>query len=431
MKIFFIQLMFGLTILFNSSLTQAQTVTTFAGSGIQGNTDGTGMAAQFSNPMGICKDAAGNLYVADTGNSRIRKITPEGQVTTLAGSGTYGNADGTGTAAQFNRPTGITVDNAGNLYVVDSASGRIRKITPQGQVSTLAGNYYGYAEGTGTAALFNRPEGIAVDTAGNLYVADMDNNRIRKITPQGQVTTLAGGTHGSADGPGTTAQFINPHAITIDTAGNLYLTDSGYARIRKITPQGLVTTLAGSTQGYADGVGTAAQFFSPTGITSDTNGNIYVADTYNYRIRKITSQGQVTVTTLAGSTQGYADGIGTAALFNEPGGIIVGNDGNLYIADTRNNRIRKITLQVLGTTETDKAAKVKIYPNPAGDFITIDASPLKNASARLYDTSGKLIKSTPLKNSKNTLNVSELPKGAYIIEILSPEGNTSQKLIKK
>ncbi|WP_412850406.1 T9SS type A sorting domain-containing protein [Chryseobacterium sp. PMSZPI] len=430
MKIFFIQLMFGLTVLFNSSLTQAQTVTTFAGS-TEGSADGTGTAAQFNRPEGICKDAAGNLYVTDTGNHSIRKITPQGQVTTLAGSGTYGNADGTGTAAQFGGPTGITVDNAGNVYVVDSYNERIRKITPQGLVTTLAGSSAGYAEGTGTAARFNRPEGIAVDAAGNLYVADRDNNSIRKITPQGQVTTLAGGTHGSADGPGTTAQFINPHAITIDTAGNLYLTDSGYARIRKITPQGLVTTLAGSTQGYADGIGTVAQFFSPTGITSDTNGNIYVADTFNYRIRKITSQGQVTVTTLAGSTQGYADGIGTTALFNEPSGIIVGNDGNLYIADTGNSRIRKITLQVLGTTETDKAAKVKIYPNPAGDFVTIDTSPLKNASARLYDTSGKLIKSTTLKSGKNTLNVSEIPKGNYIIEILSPEGNTSQKLIRK
>ncbi|WP_412850405.1 T9SS type A sorting domain-containing protein [Chryseobacterium sp. PMSZPI] len=430
MKIFFSQLMFGLTVLFNSSLTQAQTVTTFAGS-TEGNANGTGTTAQFSNPMGICKDAAGNLYVADTYNRSIRKITPQGQVTTLAGSGTYGNADGAGTAAQFGRPTGITVDNAGNVYVVDTSNERIRKITPQGLVTTLAGSSAGYAEGTGAAAQFNRPEGIAVDTAGNLYVADTDNNRIRKITPQGQVTTLAGGTYGYADGPGATARFINPYGITIDADGNLYLTDMGYARIRKITPQGLVTTLAGGTTGYADGIGTAAQFNSPIGITTDTNGNIYVADTYNYRIRKITSQGQVTVTTLAGSTQGYAEGTGTAALFNEPCGITVGNDGNLYIADTGNNRIRKITLQVLGTTETDKAAKVKIYPNPAGDFVTIDTSPLKNASARLYDASGKLIKSTPLKSGKNTLNVSELPKGNYIIEILSPEGNTSQKLIRK
>ncbi|WP_412850403.1 T9SS type A sorting domain-containing protein [Chryseobacterium sp. PMSZPI] len=397
MKIFFIQLMFGLTVLFNSSLTQAQTVTTFAGSGTYGTVDGTGTAAQFSNPMGICKDAAGNLYVA---GSSIRKITPQGVVSTLPGNITDSSI-------------AIARDTAGNFYV--STMSQILKITPQGQVTTLAGGPYGNVDGPGTVARFTEIRGITVDNAGNVYATDRDNHSIRKITPQGLVSTLVGnGIPDYADGTGNAAQFNNPFGITMDTAGNLYVTDMGNNRIRKITPLGQVTTVATS--------------FADT-ITMDTAGNFYLVNTYGHQILKVTPQGQQSV--LAGNTQGYADGTGIAALFNEPSGITVGNDGNLYIADARNNRIRKITLQVLGTTETDKAAKVKIYPNPAGDFVTIDTSPLKNASARLYDTSGKLIKSPPLKSGKNTLNVSELPKGAYIIEILSPEGNTSQKLIKK
>ncbi|WP_412850401.1 T9SS type A sorting domain-containing protein [Chryseobacterium sp. PMSZPI] len=399
MKIFFIQLMFGLTVLFNSSLTQAQTVTTFAGSGTYGTVDGTGTAAQFSNPMGICKDAAGNLYVL---SSSIRKITPQGVVSTLPGNIT-------------DLPELIARDTAGNFYTTMNGRLGILKITPQGQASTFAGGTYGYADGPGTVARFTQIRGIAIDPAGNLYATDQDNHSIRKITPQGLVSTLAGnGIPDYADGTGNAARFNNPFGITMDTAGNLYVTDMGNNRIRKITPLGQVTTVATS---------------SADTITMDTAGNFYLVNTYGHQILKVTPQGQQSV--LAGSTQGYAEGTGTAALFNEPVGITVGNDGNLYIADTGNSRIRKITLQVLGTTETDKAAKVKIYPNPAGDFVTIDTSPLKNASARLYDTSGKLIKSTPLKSGKNTLNVSELPKGNYIIEILSPEGKTSQKFIKQ
>ncbi|WP_412850402.1 T9SS type A sorting domain-containing protein [Chryseobacterium sp. PMSZPI] len=407
MKIFFIQLMFGLTVLFNSSLTQAQTVTTFAGSGIQGNTDGTGTAAQFSYPQIICGDTSGNLYVS---GSSIWKITPQAQVTTLLSGNTFGY------------PSGIARDTSGNFYRTAGQNYSVQKITPQGQISTFAGSTeQGYIDGPGTTARFGNTEGLTIDTFGNLYVADVDNRSIRKITPQGLVSTLAGnGTAGYTDGIGTAARFGNPGRMTTDTAGNLYVIDSGNGeRIRKITPQGQVSTLA-----------ILSNFtYALINLTIDTSGNLYITDGYN-RILKMTQQGQVT--TLAGNgTAGYADGIGTAAQFNTPDGITVGNDGNLYVVDTRNNRIRKITLQVLGTTETDKASKVKIYPNPAGDLVTIDTSPLKNASARLYDTSGKLIKSTPLKSGKNTLNVSELPKGNYITEILSPEGNTSQKLIKK
>ena len=323
-------------------------VTTLAGGYLAGDADGTGGAAQFFFPYGIAIDASGNLYVADTGNNRIRKITPAGEVTTLAGS-TYGYADGTGSSAKFWEPTAITIDVEGNLYVADTENNRIRKVTPAGEVTTLAGSTKGYADGTGGEAQFDLPQGIAIDASGNLYVADGYNRNIRKISPVGEVTTLAGSTTGYmgyVDGAGTAAQFGFPEGIAIDTSGNLYVADEGNHCIRKITPEGVVSTLAGNGgYGYVNGTGSAAKFFNPSDITIDASGNLYVADTYNNSIRKVTPLGEVT--TLAGSggydSRGYADGTGGTAQFFLPYGIAIDNvSGNIYVADTHNNCIRKI-----------------------------------------------------------------------------------------
>ena len=211
-------------------------------------------------------------------------------VTTLAGSGVAGYADGTGTAAQFYSPNGVVVDSSGTLYVADSSNNRIRKITPAGVVTTLAGSgVAGYADGTGTAAQFNYPNGIAVDSSGMVYVADTNNERIRTITPTGVVTTFAGtGAYGFADGTAITARFYLPNSIVVDSSGTVYVADSYNMRIRKITPAGVVTTLAGSgVAGFADGTTAAALFRYPSGIAVDSSGTVYVADYGNNRIRKI------------------------------------------------------------------------------------------------------------------------------------------------
>ena len=280
-------------------ITPAGVVTTFAGlAGNPGSTDGTGTAARFTNPVGLVLDSAGNLYVSEIGNHTIRKVSPAGVVTTFAGvAGSTGSADGTGSAARFNLPQELAIDSSDNLYLADGGNHLIRKITLGGVVSTLAGSTTpGSADGTGAAARFNGPNGVAVDSAGNVYVADSINQTIRKITPAGVVTTLAGtatpynGSNGSsADGTGAAAGFNYPTGVAVDAAGNVFVADQNNRKIRMVTPAGVVTTLAGSgTAGSVDGVGASAQFNQPQRIAFDAFGSLYVTDTSNQTIRKMT-----------------------------------------------------------------------------------------------------------------------------------------------
>ncbi len=324
-------------------ITSAGVVTTLAGlAGNPGSADGTGSAARFNGPRGLATDSSGNVYVGDYGNQTIRKITPAGAVTTLAGlAGNPGSADGTGSAARFFQPRGVATDSSGNVYVADSGNQTIRQITPAGVVTTLAGlaGNPGSADGP---ARFNGPSGVATDSSGNVYVADSGNQTIRQITPAGVVTTLAGlaGNPGSADGP---ARFNGPSGVATDSSGNVYVGDHYNNTIRKITPAGVVTTLAGlaGNTGSADGTGSAARFNGPTGVATDSSGNVYVADSSNYTIRQITPAG--VVTTLAGlaGITGSADGTGSAARFFYPFGVATDSSGNVYVADTDNNTIRK------------------------------------------------------------------------------------------
>jgi serine/threonine protein kinase, bacterial len=226
-------------------ITAAGMVTTFAGTGVVGSGNGLDTAS-FSTPMGVAVDGSGNVYVADYQNDLIRKITSAGVVSTLAGSGAAGATDGLDTAATFNLPEAVAVDAAGNVYVADNGNNLIRKVTPAGQVSTLAGSgQSGSANGTGSAASFNSPFGLVVDAAGNIYVADSGNNLIRKITPSGVVSTLAGsGIKGTKDASGAAASFNTPSGLAIDASGNVYVADENNNLIRKITAAGVVTTIA-------------------------------------------------------------------------------------------------------------------------------------------------------------------------------------------
>jgi sugar lactone lactonase YvrE len=417
--------------------------TTLAGKASIGSADGPGEAARFSFPFDVAVDRAGNLYVADTDNHTVRKITPDGVVATLAGlAGISGSADGVGSAARFFHPQGIAVDLLGDVYVADTNNQTIRKITPGGLVSTLAGlaGSGGNLDGVGSGATFDGPGGVAVDGAGNVYVAEIYGYRIRKVTATGTVTTLFGSpddtsfwcprglavdawgnlfvadtlndrickfTPGGAVTPlrladGTVASFYRPQKLGVDAAGNVYVADAashqmlrftpagdlttfatlpvdpptdqvglpyadgvavdalgnvfvadtGNSAIRRITPGGVVGTVAGfgPAFGSADGAGSAARFFYPAGVAADASANLYAADSANHTIRKITPAG--VVTTLAGLAQaaGAADGTGSAALFHNPTAVAVDAAGNVYVADTGNYTVRKMTPAGVVTT---------------------------------------------------------------------------------
>ena len=397
--------------------TNAQTVTTLAGNTF-GFADGTGTAAQFWHPDGIAVATDGTIFVADRGNNRIRKITATGVVTTLAGS-TQGFADGTGTTAKFYAPRGLAVDIAGNVYVADTQNNRIRKITPAGVVTTLAGSStQGFAEGTGTAAKFNWPQGVAVDATGNVFVADTGNIRIRIITATGVVTTFAGNTVGTADGIGTAAQFDSPQGLAIDGAGTIFVADSYNNRIRKITALGVVTTMTG----------TVGQFYYPHSLAVDAGGNLFVADTDNYRIRKITATGEIT--TYAGGTGGFADGTGTAAKFNEPAGISVATDGTIFVADRMNFRIRKIT-NTLATTNFQLENQVSLYPNPASTLINIELEDITASKVTILDMNGRKLQSVNILDKKTAINISNLISGIYLMQITTDKGMVTKKIVKQ
>ena len=348
-------------------------VTTLAGApGSAGSDDGTGATARFEKPIHVASDASGNVYVADNVNHTIRKVTPGGIVSTLAGSaGNPGSNDGVGTDARFNRPWGVACDAAGNIYVADSSNASIRKITPGGTVTTLV------SAGAGLVL----PTGIACDGAGNLLVADTGSQTICRVDSVGDVTTLAGspGNQGSDDGIGGAARFMFPVAVTCDGSGNVFVADQGNNTIRKIAPDGEVTTLAGSAAGpgAVDGAGATARFNQPTGVACDAAGNVYVADYGNNTIRRVTPAG--TVTTVAGSAGlwGSTDGTGTSARFNAPAGITVDAAGNVYVPDSDNNTIRKALCPslaggyVLVAQQSHGTVSIQGQPGPAPEGVAV------------------------------------------------------------
>jgi len=342
-------------------VTPAGIITTVAGNGTIGfsGDGGPATSASLQKPQGVAVDAAGNLFIADSDNHRIRKVTPAGIITTIAGNGTgsFGGDGGPATSAQLSRPSGIALDPAGNLFIADSANSRVRKLTPAGIITTVAGIGRGGDGGPATSAQVD-PIAVGLDAAGNLFIADSAYNRIRKVTPTGIISTVAGnGTRGfSGDGgPANAAQLTYPSGIALDAMGNVFIADRDNERVRKVTPAGIITTIAGRgrSDGFSGDGGPAAsaQLNNPSRIAVDAAGTLFIADSGNSRIRKVNAAG--TITTVAGNgTSGFSGdgGPATSARINYPSGIALDAAGSLFIADYYDNRIRKVTPTGIITT---------------------------------------------------------------------------------
>ena len=333
------------------------TISTVAGNGTSGSSGDGGLAtlAELDYPTGVAVDGAGNLFIADTFNARIRKVTPAGAISTVAGNGTRGFSGdgGPATSAELRLPSGIAFDSAGNLFIADETNNRIRKVTAAGTISTVAGNGTAGFSGDGgpaAAAELFEPEGVAVDSAGNLYIADSINNRIRKVTAAGTISTVAGnGTQGfSGDGGrAVLAELNQPSGIAVDSAGNLFIADLVNGVIREVTAAGTISTVAGNGMCCFDGDGglaTSAELFEPWDVAVDAAGNLFIVDSGNYRIRRVTPAGMIG--TVAGNgTPGFSGdgGPATSAELRGPQYVALDGTGNVFFSDTNNERIGKLT----------------------------------------------------------------------------------------
>ena len=333
-------------------------ITTIAGNGTPGFSGDLGGAtsAQLNLPSSVAVDASGNVYIADTGNNVIRKVNTSGIISTFAGGGSSGLGDGgLATSAELNRPYGVAVDTSGDVYIVDTNNDRIREVNTSGIISTFAGGGSIFVDGcSATSAHLFESYGIAVDTSGDVYIAEKNTNRIRKVNTSGIISTFAGGgSSGLGDeGPATSAQLNQPCGIAVDASGNVYIADIWNYRIRKVNTSGIISTFAGGgSSGLGDGgPATSAQLNQPYGIAVDASGNVYITDFGNYRIRVVNSSG-IILTFAGNGYPGFSGdgGSATSAQLNLPYSVAVDASGDVYIADMDNNRIRKVFFVQTGT----------------------------------------------------------------------------------
>ncbi|MFK2823126.1 immunoglobulin-like domain-containing protein [Arcobacter sp. YIC-80] len=404
-------------------------VSTFAGNGLAGTKDGTGTKASFNGPQALIIDSNDTLYSTGFDSHKIRKITSFGVVTTYGGTGQSGSLDGSLLNATFNRPQGIAVDSKNNIFIADQGGHIIRKITPSGDVTTFVGKgVIGDSDGTGTTIAFNNPSSIAIDSNDNLFVADTKNHKIRKITPDGRSSTFAGlGVIGSSDDIGIASTFNTPYGIDIDSNDNLYVADSSNHKIRKITPSGNVITLAGSgSAGFADGTGSLATFRYPDKLVVDSDNNIYVGDYNNHSIRKITPAG--VVTTIAGNgSAGLTDAFGKLAQFNGPTDIAIDSKNNIYIADQKNHKIRKIKpkITLVGTPTNSDVGSHNISfvltdgTNEIEHNFTITVNPVNDAPTNISLSGSSVAHSSEANAVVGTLSSVDIDDNSFTYALVS------------
>ncbi len=421
---------------------KAQIITTVAGNGTgaYAGDGGQATAAELNTPWNVVFDAIGNMYIADLGNNCVRKVNSVGIITTFAGTGTaaYSGDGGQATAAELNEPSGLLFDATGNLYIGDQYNQRIRKISTSGIITTIAG---GGTSGLGdggqaTDASLNYPSGIVLDAAGNLYIADNNNNRIRKVNSLGIITTIAGnGTNGySGDGgQATNAELNIPTRVALDNSGNLYISDLFNNVIRTVNSSGIINTIiGGGSSGLGDGgEATACELDHPDGINFDVTGNFYIADVYNNRVRMVNTLGIIS-TVVGDGTQGFSGdgGQATAAELYDPIGVSFDASGNMYIAEYYNNRIRKVTKsQTAGIEQfTNNNEQVNIYPNPNNGTFVIEPSNATKQTMQVYDVNGKMVLSQTI-NGKTNIDAGILNEGVYNISLQSNEGVVNKRLV--
>jgi trimeric autotransporter adhesin len=343
-------------------------ISTVAGTGSYGYSGDGGIAtsAALTYPLGVAIDASGNIYIADTYNNRIRMVTKStGIISTVAGTGSssYRGDGGLATSAELSSPRGVAIDASGNIYIADIGNNRIRMVTKStGIISTVAGTgSSGYRGDGGLArlALLNSPRGVAIDASGNIYIADTDNRCIRMVTKStGIISTVAGTGSSSYSGDGglaTSAKLYYPYGVAIDASGNIYIADAGNNRIRMVTKStGIISTVAGTgSSGYSGdgGLAISAQLYDPSGVAFDASGNIYIADTINHCIRMVTKSTGIISTVAGTGSYGYSGdgGLATSTALRSPEGVAIDASGNIYIADTKNQRIRMFSLYLRDT----------------------------------------------------------------------------------
>ncbi len=406
---------------------RAQSVSTFAGGGVFGFSDGTVLSAKFAGIEQMAYDKKGNLLICDAANNRIRKIDAAGNVTTFAGSGTAGLVNGNAAAAQFNNPLGIAVDDNNNVYISDNLNFAVRKIDNLGNVTTFAGGERGFENGNSSSAKFDYVNYMCIDNAMNLYVADPGNNVIRKIDAQGNVSTFVGsGRAAFTDGVGVSADLSFPIAITYDKINDVfYVSDQGNSAVRKVLPDGTLSTYAGTgIIGHRNGAGLTAQFYFPKGITTDNAGNVYVAGRFDYTVRKIDNQGNVTTVAGKPHTTGNINGESSEARFGKPINVIMSSDGNLLVTDWVNNAIRKVELPFTASINNINKNEVgmQISPNPFSTSAIMKITGNKGTaplSFIMYDLTGKDVKAkSTVSGQQITIERGNLNNGIYFYKLL-------------